>query len=501
MYSDSGEGFLAWRGTLLGRLNCIIVPDSENISYDSARFLNLWSPGQYIFPGVISLSGVQLGMAITITCALCFLLGLLGWIKVSKKFLPNSKAIIAIVFAVGLFRYSTLPFGIYNGGEVLLQAVTPWIILGTFKVPYLSAMRAGLLAGGLVFIAFLTKITGLIVVGSGLIAGGMVALRRMRRVTPGMVGGSVSALIVVGAIYELFLSKGSTQLSRAWAPGQGGINWSFPLDGVIFSVAGPWVAGISWTDLLAWIFLHPGRELVQSWVALVWFMVPPALIVASLVVLWEAKTESESDLRTFTVWFYGVTVATFVLLYILRADVGYEERHFRSAGTLLFVAALIGSIGPKVPDWLRYTFVALVVSMALYGLASFSSRALAAADGHAIDLTSWTNQPLVDQSAIRYLQAEYLHEGREALFVIPSPDIVVTLPLEARVIALHIDFQRETEIAALRYRGRVPGHIFILIQNRIADSPKGEALLRAFVDYNPQTWTRKTFSTSTVFIQ
>src|SRR5882724_6709653 len=118
MYSDSGKGFLAWRGTLLGCLNCILAPDSENISYDSVRFLNLWSPGQYIVPGVISLSGAQLGVAITITCALCFFLGLLGWIKVSQKFLPNSQAVIAIVFAVGLFRYSTLPFGIYNGEEV-----------------------------------------------------------------------------------------------------------------------------------------------------------------------------------------------------------------------------------------------------------------------------------------------------------------------------------------------------------------------------------------------
>jgi len=150
---------------------------------------------------------------------------------------------------------------------------------------------------------------------------------------------------------------------------------------------------------------------------------------------------------------------------------------------------------------MKYGFVALVGLMSLYGLASFSSHALAMADGHSLDRTSWTNQPLVDQSAIRYLQEEYVHEGRDALFAIPSPILAVTMPLEARLIAVHIDFQRETEIAALRYRGRVPGHIFVLIQDRIADSTKGQALLRAFVDYNPQNWTRRRFSSSSIFIQ
>jgi len=499
MYSDSGWGFLAGRGTLLNELNCLVLPNPVNIATDLPTFYTAQSPGQYLLPGIISLSGVKLGVAIALTSMLSLLLSLIGWIKIFHKFAPDSKDVILAAIAIGTFRYSTLPFGIYNGGEILLQAATPWIILGTLKVPRLPLVPAGLLSGALVVVAFLMKETGLIVVGSGLIAGGLVALRRSHRIMPGMLGGAIGALVAVGAVYELFLSRGWTPVSTQQLPPSS--QWSFFLDGVMFSVVAPWTAGFSWTDLLAWIFLHPGRELVHSWSIMILLMLPSAVVVASLVLLGKPRTENETDFRRFAFGFYGVTLAVFVFLYIHGADIGYEERHFRSAGTLLFVAALFSSTRPRVSGWMKYGFLALVGLMSLYGLASFSSHALAMADGHSLDRTSWTNQPLVDQSAIRYLQEEYVHEGRDALFVIPSPILAVTMPLEARLIAVHIDFQRETQIAALRYRGRVPGHIFVLIQDRIADSSKGKALLRAFIDYNPQNWTRRRFSSSSIFIQ
>jgi len=58
---DSAQGFLAWRGTLLGAVNCIIAPDRSNIARDTVSFLTWWSPGQYLVPGAISLLGLPLG--------------------------------------------------------------------------------------------------------------------------------------------------------------------------------------------------------------------------------------------------------------------------------------------------------------------------------------------------------------------------------------------------------------------------------------------------------
>src|SRR5437868_87194 len=47
---DSANGFLAWRGTLSGAANCMIWVDHDDIARDTAWFLTVWSPGQYLIP-------------------------------------------------------------------------------------------------------------------------------------------------------------------------------------------------------------------------------------------------------------------------------------------------------------------------------------------------------------------------------------------------------------------------------------------------------------------
>lgn len=70
---DSASGFEAWHGTLLGALNSVIAPDPANIAQDSVEFQTRWSPGQYLVPGAVSLLGLPLGAAMTLTVALALL--------------------------------------------------------------------------------------------------------------------------------------------------------------------------------------------------------------------------------------------------------------------------------------------------------------------------------------------------------------------------------------------------------------------------------------------
>jgi hypothetical protein len=90
IYSDSGVGFVAWRGTLLGAANSTITADPANIARDNAVFLEFLSPGQYLIPGAISLMGVPLGIAITLTVALLLFASLIGWVMVVKASLRET---------------------------------------------------------------------------------------------------------------------------------------------------------------------------------------------------------------------------------------------------------------------------------------------------------------------------------------------------------------------------------------------------------------------------
>jgi hypothetical protein len=190
-----------------------------------------------------------------------------------------------------------------------------------------------------------------------------------------------------------------------------------------------------------------------------------------------------------------------------------QERYFRSAGTLLFVCALMSTTAAKTPRCEKHAFFFLCGFMVLYGLASFSYHELTTAKGRSLDRMSWTNQNLTNQGifdadAINFLRDAFTAEGRNAMFVLPAPQLALTLPVKARILAMDFNEATKSGIEDLRYTGRVPGHVFVLLPNTIIDSQdgrldagKGQALLSMFRDYAPDGWQKESFANTSVFFQ
>jgi len=488
---DSAHGFLAWRGTLLGAANSRIEVDPANIAHDYPYFLTFLSPGQYLVPGVISLLGVPLGIAITLTVTLSLLVCLTGWVMVVRAFAPRTNLALLVAVLIGSFHYSTHAFTTYHGGEILLQAATPWLVLTAYRVPEMDIGPAALLVVGAVFFAFFAKLTGLIVVAAALVAGSMVSLAFGRRITHGMIGGALGAVSALAIVYVTFLSRGSTAVSET--------NWSLPFNSIAFASLAPWVAGMSWEDPISLTYFFITNSYLTATVYLA-AVVLPALLVAGLVLFWRPQTTNEKKFRLFCLWFCGVVAAVFTLLFVHGALILLEERHLRSAGTLLFVCALMSALAAGTPGWTRGLFLALCVLMAVYGLGSFSYHELTTAKRQFLDRTSWTNQRIFDAAAIDFTREVYAREGRDALFVLPSYQLAVTFPVDARIIVIDLDYEPESKIAG-HYSGRVPGHVYVLMPNIIFDTDKGRALLSAFRDYAPSAWERKRFAEISVFFQ
>ena len=525
IHPDSTQGFLAWRGTLLGAANSIITPNPATIAQDTAYFLAWYSPGQYLIPGAISLLGVPLGIAMTLTVTLSMLAALSGWFMIVRKFAPRTSLAVLVTLFIGSFPYSTAAFGIYHGGEILLQAATPWLILTAYRVPEMNAVSAGLMAAAAVFLAFLAKLTGLIVVAAALMAANLVVLSFGRRITHGMLGGALGALAALAILYVTFLSMESTPVSHA--------SWSLPFKSIAFAALAPWVAGISWGNLMSSIFLAATPLFdYHSPIPYLLLTIPPALLVIGLVLFWRPQTITEKKLKLFSLWFYGVVATVFSLMYVHGGVISLEQRHFRSAGTLLFVCALMSALAAGIPSgenqtegsalngrnlrssfdpvgsiglilstrWTRGLFLVLCVVMTLFGLASFSHHVWTTANGRSLDRTSWTNQWMFDPAAVDFARDAYAQEGRDALFVLPwvlpSNELAVTLPIDARILSLYL--KRDPDF---RYSGRVPGHIFVLMPNTTLAMSEGPALLSIFTDYAPDAWKRKTFANMSVFFQ
>jgi hypothetical protein len=504
---DSASGFQAWRGTLLGSPNSVIAPDHANIAQDSFKFQTAWSPGQYLVPGAISLLGLPLGAAMTLTVALALLCSLIGWVFVVRAFAPNTPLALLVVVLVGSFHYSTFAFRTYRGGDILLQAVTPWLMLAANRVPEMSVVRAALLAAGAVLVAFMAKLTGLIVVAAALVAASLVSIAVGRRISYGIVGGALGAVTAFVVIYVSFLSRGPTPASELESP--------IPLfNSIAFSSFVPWVAGISWPELMTALFFGSRDKFSKPPAGYVAVIVPPALLIMYLVVGFRLETTQQLKLRYFSLVSYGITAAVFIVLFSRGAlfnNFALEERHFHYVGTLLFVCALVNSRSAGTPIWARNLFLALCALMAFYGLGSFLLGEYRTAESQSLDRVSWTNQKVYDAAAVDFARDTFAREGRDALFVLPSLPLVVTLPKEARVIAINLSWESESDTKQRRYLGRVPGHILVLVPNTIFNTSsrvfgeismsKGPALLSEFKDYVPDAWKKRIFNTMTVFFQ
>lgn len=504
---DPSQGVMEWRTLVAGGpINSIITPDPADISRDRATLVTWWSPGQYLMPGIFTLLGIRLGTAFTITVGVSLLSCLLGWIQVAKHFALSSRTATLAVLFIATFRYSTLPFGIYNGGEILLQGITPWLILTGCCIPSMSALRAAGLTCLAIWIAFFAKLTGLMVVSAALLAAGVEALVRLRRITAGMVAGAVGAILAVGSLYVGWFSRGATPAS--------GTGWSFRFGDVFFALAAPWGAGISWGQMLAALLrrsvLHGEGSTFDArpitggdTSAIVWFFLPPVLVFATVILKgWHLRANDAnlSRLLMITVCFYTVCALAMSAIYLKGGDVNFEDRHLRAAGMLIFVCVL--AVADRLP---RYSVSRLAVGvlcgfMSLYGCFAFARRAWSTKQGE-IDHYSRTRQASVDANAIEFVRAAFAREGRDSVFVLPSADIACVFLPSARILTHLIEFESEATISARTYRGRVRGRLYVILPTPIAQSVKGTLLLGEFIDYPLDAWERHSFGSSTVFVQ
>jgi hypothetical protein len=261
-------------------------------------------------PGVISLLGVPLGIAVTLTVALSLLISLIGWIWVVRTFAPGTNLALPVVILIGSVHYSTHAFSSYsNGGEILLQAATPWLILSAYRIPEMGMVSAALLAAGAVFVAFFVKLTGFIVIAAALVAGSLVLFASSRRITHGMIGGALGAAAAFFYLYLSYILKGWTAASVT--------NWSVSLDSIAYASLAPWVAGISWSApievILREFFYLTGVDREFALGAMfgvgpsggvahavhVASLVPPALLMAGLVLFWRPTTIAQREFRLF----------------------------------------------------------------------------------------------------------------------------------------------------------------------------------------------------------
>lgn len=492
--SDTGQGFLALRGMLLGgAFNVIPSPDPKNIANDVGTFITWWSPGQYLAPGLFVWLGATYGLAVSLTALIAGIIGVLGWIRIARGFDVSTFVLFLFVTGLVTFHYATDPFRAYIGGEVILFAILPW---------FLSALRWGIQArppaaftvsvvsAALLFFAKLSGLVAFVVTVGAL---SLLEISTQRRITSSLLaiwgGAAVAALF----LYFFWLGHGATPISGAHYA----FTWpaiSFPIEGAVFSA-------VTTQGLAEWLFMRPPAPILSSSTTVSYVLAP----LGGVLMGWVWFVLRNTPYRAMVIFMFliiALYIAAFFIIYVRDAGtVAFVERYFRYPGLLSFLLLLVAA--DQCRRRLAKAITIVIIGMfSVYGLASYANTARKSVRNRQYDQASGTSMQFISPVVLQYLRSEMAtHNWRHAVVAMGGPQGALGLPNYRILSSFSFTDEASLEgIARQKWAGRTD-RIFVVLDEKMLADAKAEAVLKTFVDYNYDAWSQKAIDGAIVYFQ
>jgi len=462
-----------------GHFNLLVSPAQNNIANNRYEFLSWWSPGQYMLPYFFkSLLKVTTGQAVSLTIAICGLVGLMGYYKLFTQ-LGFTKwiAAISIAFIASQLLFIS-PFTYYLGGESPIFAFMGWFLYGCFSFKKITwQLLVFIFLGGL--IGFFAKSSFLWMYAAGLAC---VWINLSLYETPHpyakkgvlkwLKNGSLLAIpfiCAIAVIYIFYLSKGDNPTSDQGSYLIRPETFGYPL-------ASPLLSAFSVDEYLGGLLdLSSGASMPHHKAVIV------VLIAAffSLAYLFlTTKLSPGTKYRLAFCVFYGTGVVFFTYMYLKQATISYEGRHFRIIG-LLFIPGFVYMLF-KTKVTRALFFVAWIFF--IYTAFNFFKEGYKANREDARGNTGLAQQ-VYDKAALSEI-VKLDKYNRGAIFVLTSSDIGAEIN-NNRVITFDNDTPIQS-IADLKYHGTA-GPLYILMPASYLTNGREKAILSTFLNYNSFT--------------
>jgi len=497
MSADSLVGFLVLHNMLGGgAFNCFTEPDPANIANDVVTFLTIWSPGQYLVPGIFISFGTDFGLALSLVALIATLIGVLGWIQVARSFAVSSFVLFVFVVGLSTFSYVTLPFRTYTGGEVLLFAVAPWSLYAmrwAANKPPIFTLAISLLSAAVLFVA---KLSGLIVFAANVGAISLLALASQRRLSLSTIAMWVASATALLCFLMFWIVRGPVATSESTFT----LSW-FPL---LFSLSAVAFSGISGFDFLEWSLGHPWAGIIFGFdrptkESLSHVLGPLGLLffVWVWIRLRHTRYRDMAALLLTIILLYAIVMTAILLRGQVLALVTPQEWYFRYAGILSFLLLLTAIDQWRLPLAKGLAWV-LVVMLGLFGLKQSATGALA--QMRANHATYGIYQDVVSPAILDYLRSEIARNSlHRPIAVLPSLRAALTLPARFRILRNFMIEPLEYSVPNV-WAGRAERIFVIVPQERLLDG-EAQAMLRSFTGYSFDNWRQMKLDGMIIYTQ
>jgi hypothetical protein len=492
--TDSAWGFAVWHSMERGSaFNVLNQPNPADLRTDSGEFMSVWTPGQYLIPGVFETLGIPLGTSVSIVVAMFSTLGLIFFFLV-YRFLEFDDLTASICCAlIASQRFFLQPFGTYTGGDILLFGAGPVILYIGLRVSPWPLVRGVLLFGGFL-VGFFLKNSSMILalavcVGLAWREWNLAGAPMGRRFLAGVLlcVAFLASFVLVNAIYN----------SRGWMPTK--YERALPDDPVarlLFTVSAPFFSAFSLDDLLSYVLNHPTRDaLGRSWQGETYIVLPLAAI--AMVSYAYGLRSGTSTYRTVVPPLVFTYLVVFLVLNLSGSPAtGHlQARHYRFAGMLLlpgYIQVFRGTSSRLVVIGCAL----LIVGSATYGWLSFANRARHL---HKVAIVGYkrVSQPLLDHDTLEVLHGlDREAAQRNTIFYLTAPELFLEVN-NGRALISHKHWVRDGTpadmlpidvLAQARFVGKKEA-IVVLLPDRFENAGKTEVILRSFVDV--ASWRRR----------
>ena len=495
MVSDAAKGFMVWKSMEEGALfNHYKSPFTEDISRDTTKFLAKWSPGQYLIPALITKTGFNLGKALTITTALFSLIGILGYYFLYRDLgFDRGINLLSCTIATSM-TFFAFPFGVYNGGEVLLFGVAPWIILLCLRNSDLIIWQLPVVV--LIFlVGAFAKLSFVICAIAVLFSLFIFKYRSASNIVPStIIRYCINILIIFFSFYPIlyfiYTSKGHTAVN--YSPGI-----SSPVGGLLFALAAPLYSPLTLGDLINRFLMHPSNPIIHSYdeiLPILFILAMVAVFIYARILLHSHKKLYSSVLLGFLITY----ITVFGFFYITGAPITWEDRFFRIPGMLL-IPGLIEMIGNLQNGFLKLLGYLAIFIACLSGVASFFVMKGMISKNNIVGSQGFTHYIISKEalSILHYIDANG-PQGNNLIYV-TSPEIALEVK-RYRVLSSHADYESLEELSKRKYRGSVD-NLFLILQEKFLKNGKAEAILKSFSDYTYTNWRSLNVESFVIYYQ
>lgn len=478
-------------------------PRTDDLTRDGGQWLSWWAPGISAVALPFLRRGVPVGTVVRYAAAICFIVGIVGWIRWFQLFDLEPRILLPLAILFPWIRYATNTMFLYSA-ESFVFAIPPWSLLVAWMVAerwakgrsigFTLALAAGFAlgvgyvfkysivlacAGACAYLAVLNMRTWMrptaVLTPKAPMSPESVRFHRWKSVVE-LVALCFGFLIPIAGITAL--NKAHQAAANLVTAGiSPGLRWrSFA-----YGVANLPLMLADADALWQYVLFNPNRQWRVNEDVLLLIGVPAGLLLLWLLL----DRESLRGAGALAIAAASANVAALLGLWLTSTTVSFEARHVAGGAFALLPLALREGVRrvnrrERLAGLFMVAGAVFIAAPLLYGVATVFAKRRRQGSGYVVSSQGLYNPLFAPRSVPACLKA--LNYGSDSVGIVwYLPEPISSLEIQSRAVIVAADFTDTNNLKRIRYSTSTPLRVYALFPPTFEANGKAKIIRGSFL--------------------